>query len=89
MTSSSISPEKRETGANDITNIHRIGVANLNGALDDKDVQNATHREHALTLRDAFRFYPKAILFSVIFSTAIIVEGYDLSLVGSFYGFGP
>ena len=63
--------------------------SNPNGALDDEDVQNATHREHALTLRDAFRLYPKATLFSVIFSTAIIMEGYDLSLVGSFYGFGP
>ena len=38
MPSSSISPEKCEANADDTTNIHKIGVANPNGALDDEDV---------------------------------------------------
>ena len=49
--------------------------------------REANDREHTLTLRDAFRLYPKAIGFSLLFSTAIIMEGYDLSLLGSFYGY--
>lgn len=48
--------------------------------------REANDREHTLTLRDAMRLYPKAITFSPLFSIAIIIEGYDLSLLGSFYG---
>ena len=36
---------------------------------------------------EAVRLYPKAVMFSLAFSTAVIMEGYDLSLVGSFFGF--
>ncbi|KAF4422136.1 MFS transporter SP family general alpha glucoside:H+ symporter [Fusarium acutatum] len=49
--------------------------------------REANDREHTLTIRDALRLYPKAISFSLLFSTAIIMEGYDLSLLGSFYGY--
>jgi SP family general alpha glucoside:H+ symporter-like MFS transporter len=49
--------------------------------------RNATDFEHSLNLRDSFKLYPKAIGFSLLFSTAIIMEGYDLSLLGSFYGY--
>lgn len=59
---------------------------------EDRQIQHAeavaaTNREHELTFRDALRLYPKAIMFSLIFSTAIIMEGYDLALIGSFYGY--
>ncbi|KAI8650734.1 MFS domain-containing protein [Fusarium keratoplasticum] len=49
----------------------------------------ATAREHQLSFRDSLRLYPKAIGFSLLFSTAIIMEGYDLALIGSFYGYQP
>lgn len=42
-----------------------------------------------MTVRDCLRLYPKAVAFSLIFSTAIIMEGYDTALLGSFYGFKP
>ena len=51
------------------------------------EASKATRREHDLSVRDAIRLYPKAIGFSLIFSTAIIMEGYDLSLLGSLYGY--
>ncbi len=51
------------------------------------EAKKATDREHQLTLRDSLRLYPKAVAFSLLFSTAIIMEGYDLSLLGSFYGY--
>ncbi|CAH0056873.1 unnamed protein product [Clonostachys solani] len=47
----------------------------------------ATEREHNLSLRNALNLYPKAIAFSLLFSSAIIMEGYDLALIGSFYGY--
>jgi MFS transporter, SP family, general alpha glucoside:H+ symporter len=33
------------------------------------------------------RLYPKAIGWSLLLSTAIIMEGYDTTLLGSFYAF--
>jgi MFS family permease len=52
-----------------------------------EEAKAATAGEHELTIRDALRLYPKAIAFSIIFSTAVVMEGYDLSLTGSFFGF--
>lgn len=51
------------------------------------EAKNATDREHQLTIGDALKLYPKGVLFSLIFSTAIIMEGYDLALIGSLYGY--
>ncbi|KAF5576109.1 major facilitator superfamily transporter [Fusarium pseudocircinatum] len=62
---------------------------NIHSSWDDDkaDAREATDLEHNLTVRDSFRLYPKAIGFSLLFSTAIIMEGYDLSLLGSFWGY--
>jgi SP family general alpha glucoside:H+ symporter-like MFS transporter len=57
------------------------------GEAEKPAARAANDREHTLTLRDSLRLYPKAIAFSLLFSTAIIMEGYDLSLLGSFYGY--
>ncbi|KXJ90108.1 general alpha-glucoside permease [Microdochium bolleyi] len=51
------------------------------------EAKNATDREHELTVRDAMRLYKKAIIYSLIFSTAIIMEGYDVTLLPSFFGY--
>ena len=37
-----------------------------------------------MTLMEGLRLYPKAIAFSVIISTCIVMEGYDISLVTNF-----
>ena len=66
----------------------RVEEVHEKGDEDTKaNARNATEREHSLSLRDAFKLYPKAIGFSLLFSTAIIMEGYDLSLMGAFYGY--
>lgn len=70
-------------------NIRKMSVINPYIASETADAKAATDREHAMTVREAFRLYPKAIAFSLIFSTAVIMEGYDTALLGSFYGFGP
>lgn len=63
---------------------HHVGIGH---DVDKTDARDATQLEHELTVRSALRLYPKAIGFSLLFSTAIIMEGYDLSLLGSFYGY--
>lgn len=42
-----------------------------------------------MTVKECLRLYPKAVAFSLIFSTAIVMEGYDTALLGSFWGFKP
>jgi SP family general alpha glucoside:H+ symporter-like MFS transporter len=52
-----------------------------------ENAQAATSFEHEMTFSDALKLYPKAIGFSVILSLAIVMEGYDTALLGSFYGY--
>lgn len=57
-------------------------------AFDTKDsdmARQAADQEHAMTLIQAIRRYPKAVLWSVLLSTSIIMEGYDIVLVSSFF----
>ncbi|KAK5116366.1 hypothetical protein LTR62_007913 [Meristemomyces frigidus] len=49
-----------------------------------EDAQVATDKEHNLTLKEALRAYPKAIMWSILLSSAVIMEGYDTILIGSF-----
>jgi SP family general alpha glucoside:H+ symporter-like MFS transporter len=50
-----------------------------------RDAQEATNVEHQLGLLKSARLYPKAIAWSMLLSTALIMEGYDLLLMGSLY----
>ncbi|KAM0350892.1 hypothetical protein ACHAP4_009799 [Fusarium culmorum] len=47
--------------------------------------KQAAEEEHNLTLLQAIRKYPKAVLWSVLLSTSIIMEGYDIVLISSFF----
>jgi MFS transporter, SP family, general alpha glucoside:H+ symporter len=69
--------------------IRRMSVANPDIPQMNQEARNATTNEQNMTVRQALRLYPKAVLFSIIFSTAVVMEGYDLSLMGSFYAFTP
>jgi SP family general alpha glucoside:H+ symporter-like MFS transporter len=55
-----------------------------------KVIQNAkaaADKERAMTLIQGIKLYPKAVLWSVLISTCIAMEGYDISLVNNFYAF--
>lgn len=43
----------------------------------------ATEKEHSMTLLQGIRLYPKAIMWSVIISTCIAMEGYDICLINN------
>ncbi|KAH7309836.1 general substrate transporter [Stachybotrys elegans] len=56
-------------------------------AVDVKDIalaKQAAQDEHNLTFMQAIRRYPKAAMWSVLVSGAIIMEGYDIVLISSF-----
>lgn len=49
------------------------------------EARHAADAEHRMTLRTAIRLYPKAIGWSMLLSSTLIMEGYDLALLGSLY----
>ncbi|KAI1408344.1 putative MFS alpha-glucoside transporter [Hypoxylon sp. FL1857] len=57
--------------------------------LDDviRNAKLATEKERNMTLWQGLKLYPKAIAWSVLISTCIAMEGYDISLVNNFYAF--
>lgn len=57
-------------------------------AIDTKNhllAKQAALDEHKMTVREALRAHPKAVMWSLLVSTSIIMEGYDLVLINSFY----
>ncbi|KAN0090028.1 putative MFS maltose permease [Hyaloscypha variabilis] len=50
------------------------------------EAKAATDREHSMSFKQALRLYPKAVGWSILLSTAIVMEGYDVVLLNSFYG---
>ncbi|KAL2159055.1 hypothetical protein VTH06DRAFT_2814 [Thermothelomyces fergusii] len=49
--------------------------------------KTATENEQKMTLMQGIRLYPKAIAWSVLISTCIVMEGYDICIVNNFYAF--
>ncbi|KAK4153638.1 alpha-glucosides permease MPH3 [Chaetomidium leptoderma] len=49
--------------------------------------KTATEKEQKMTLLQGFRLYPKAVAWSMLISTCIVMEGYDICLINNFYAF--
>ncbi|KAJ7889441.1 trehalose transport-related protein [Mycena olivaceomarginata] len=45
----------------------------------------ADQAEHKMTIREALRIHKKAVFWSVVLSAALIMEGYDVVVIASFY----
>jgi SP family general alpha glucoside:H+ symporter-like MFS transporter len=87
-------------GAGDTTSAMQ---ARADPALDEKDLDQVSHRkaadqiihqaktatenERTMTLMQGIKLYPKAIAWSVLISTCIVMEGYDVCLINNFYAF--
>ncbi|KAK9452807.1 general substrate transporter [Dipodascopsis uninucleata] len=52
-----------------------------------KNARAATENEHKMSLYQGIKLYPKAVMWSVLISTCIAMEGYDVCLVNNFYAF--
>jgi SP family general alpha glucoside:H+ symporter-like MFS transporter len=53
------------------------------------DAKKASDSEHQMTLWQGIRLYPKAVGWSILISTCICMEGYDVCLLSNFYSFPP
>ncbi|KAL1406103.1 hypothetical protein Q8F55_007786 [Vanrija albida] len=51
------------------------------------NARRATEKEQSMTLLQGLRLYPKAVAWSLVISTCIVMEGYDVCLLGNFYAF--
>ncbi|KAF2644275.1 maltose permease MAL61 [Massarina eburnea CBS 473.64] len=47
------------------------------------DASRATRAEQQMTLREGIKLYPKAVGWSILLSTAIIMEGFDIVLINN------
>jgi SP family general alpha glucoside:H+ symporter-like MFS transporter len=52
-----------------------------------RNARFASEKEHNMTLLQGIKLYPKAIAWSLLISTCICMEGYDVCLISNFYGF--
>ncbi|CRG92110.1 Maltose permease MAL31 [Talaromyces islandicus] len=52
-----------------------------------ENAKAATEKEHKMSLLQGIRLYPKAVFWSMLISTCIVMEGYDICLVSNFFGF--
>lgn len=50
-------------------------------------VDEATNNEHELSVREAIRLYKPALMWSLIMSTTVIMEGYDTNLLSNFFAY--
>ena len=67
--------------------VRRLSQAHNNIGQEIADAKQASNAEKSMSVRDSIKLYKKAICFSLIMSLAVIMEGYDLSLMGSFMGY--
>ena len=49
------------------------------------DRKQGAQKEQSMPLWQAVQLYPKAVGWSILFSSTLIMEGYDLALLGSMY----
>lgn len=66
---------------------HRNSTSSMSRMV--QDAKAATDKEQKMTLLQGIKTYPKAVAWSVLISTCIAMEGYDISLVNNFYAFPP
>ncbi|UKZ46994.1 hypothetical protein TrVGV298_001205 [Trichoderma virens] len=54
-------------------------------AFDISDAQDANAQEHDLTFFQALSLYPTGVFWSIVMSTAVVMEGYDTKLIGTLF----
>lgn len=86
-----VSPAAAATATSDLKTTDSAG---FNGSDPSKThatiiehAKAAADKEHSMTLMQGIRLYPKAIFWSFLISTCIVMEGFDVSLVNNFCAF--
>lgn len=80
-TAADITPQAYDDEKHVAHDIHDTEPETAHKVLEVEEARAAIAKEHNLTLRQALRAYPKAIMWSLLLSSAVIMEGYDTILV--------
>ncbi|KAK3192262.1 hypothetical protein K4F52_001475 [Lecanicillium sp. MT-2017a] len=80
-----------KTVAMEVETEKTFAEAAVNATISD-DVLNrsaleGTADEHELTVRDALKAYPQAVMWSLVSATCVIMEGYDTNLLSNFFAY--
>lgn len=62
-------------------------VATIHNTKLQQAALEGTADEHELGIRDAIRAYPQAIMWALVSSTCVIMEGYDTNLLSNFFAY--
>lgn len=73
----------------DSHNLQRMTEAAQDIADLTQDAARATEAEHKQTFWQSVKTYPHAMGWSVLLSTALVMEGFDLILLGNLYAYEP
>ncbi|KAK6216028.1 hypothetical protein LQW54_004005 [Pestalotiopsis sp. IQ-011] len=65
----------------------KFDQADLHDKVLNAEARQATDNEHSLTLWQALKTYKRAAIWSVLISMTVIMEGYDVTLLSSFFGY--
>ncbi|KAK2049098.1 alpha glucoside transporter [Colletotrichum somersetense] len=64
-----------------------LSVGDASAAGVAAEAANATEAELGMGLMQSIRLYPKAVFWSLFFSTAVVMEGFDKTLIGNLYAY--
>jgi SP family general alpha glucoside:H+ symporter-like MFS transporter len=64
-----------------------IEPAGMLEKAEQEHIEVGRRAETDLTVRDAFRYYRPAVMWSALISIATIMESYDMQIINSFYAF--
>lgn len=68
-----------------------LAEAGKNATLSDSALNQAALEhsadEHELSVRDAIKAYPMAIVWALVSATCVIMEGYDTNLLSNFFAY--
>jgi hypothetical protein len=81
-----------EVESNQLVNLESIRLQKMSAALPNiheltLEAAKATQNEHRMTLLQGLRTYPKAVGWSVLLSTALVMEGFDLILLNNLFAY--
>lgn len=85
-----VAPSEKMTAADEKEQFNNDSIKRLEAT--NRVIQGAklaTENEQKMTLMQGIRLYPKAIAWSVLISTCIVMEGYDLCIVNNFCTWSP
>ncbi|OBT38526.1 hypothetical protein VE00_11038, partial [Pseudogymnoascus sp. WSF 3629] len=66
---------------------HASDEKRITGKTLEEAAEQGIIDEKELNVRDAIKAYPQAILWSLVFSTCVIMEGYDTNLLSNFFAY--